>query len=154
MQATCFLKMSVDFQETIWRYIPQGRKLHNHHCENLKSYIWIQFIKFVSDMTGLVRCEMAPAGDLGLKFSPLPRRNLRAWMWTFYGGTRNACIIAGTISVICYLQACWQLLAMSPNAHNARWCINPILLSPRSPKDSQEAFGWPSGMYVLRHNTR
>jgi hypothetical protein len=30
---------SVDFQRTTWRYIPEDSTLHNHHCENLKSYI-------------------------------------------------------------------------------------------------------------------
>jgi hypothetical protein len=30
--------MSVDFQWTRWRYIPEGSALHKHHCENLKSY--------------------------------------------------------------------------------------------------------------------
>jgi hypothetical protein len=39
---TCYSKTSVDFQQTTWRYIPENRALHNHHCENLKSYtFWI-----------------------------------------------------------------------------------------------------------------
>jgi hypothetical protein len=29
---------SVDFQRTIRRYIPEDSSLHNHRCENLKSY--------------------------------------------------------------------------------------------------------------------
>jgi hypothetical protein len=29
---------SVEFQQTTRRYIPEDRKLHNHRCENLKSY--------------------------------------------------------------------------------------------------------------------
>jgi hypothetical protein len=29
---------SVDFQRTTRRYIPEVRTLHNHRCENLKSY--------------------------------------------------------------------------------------------------------------------
>jgi hypothetical protein len=28
----------VDFQWTTWRYISEGRSLHNHRCENLKFY--------------------------------------------------------------------------------------------------------------------
>jgi hypothetical protein len=31
--------MSVDFQLTTWRYIPEYRTLHNHRCENLKCQI-------------------------------------------------------------------------------------------------------------------
>jgi hypothetical protein len=29
---------TVDFQWTTWCYIPEDRTLHNHCCENLKSY--------------------------------------------------------------------------------------------------------------------
>jgi plasmid replication initiation protein len=28
-----------NFEWTTWCYIPEDRTLHNHHCENLKSYI-------------------------------------------------------------------------------------------------------------------
>jgi hypothetical protein len=38
MEATCSSKMSVDFEWTTQRYIPEDRTLHNHCCENLKSY--------------------------------------------------------------------------------------------------------------------
>jgi hypothetical protein len=31
--------MSVDFQQTTQRYIPEDRTLYNHLCENLKSYL-------------------------------------------------------------------------------------------------------------------
>jgi hypothetical protein len=30
--------MAVDFQRTTWHYIPEDGTLHNHRCENLKSY--------------------------------------------------------------------------------------------------------------------
>jgi hypothetical protein len=36
-----FFKTLVDFQRTTLRYIPEDRALHNHCCENLKSYIFI-----------------------------------------------------------------------------------------------------------------
>jgi hypothetical protein len=39
MEAICTSETSVDIQQTTGRYIPQGSTLHNHHCENLKSYI-------------------------------------------------------------------------------------------------------------------
>jgi hypothetical protein len=35
----CSSEMLVDFQQTTKSYIPGGRSLHDHHCENLKSYI-------------------------------------------------------------------------------------------------------------------
>jgi hypothetical protein len=38
MDAICFSKMAVDFQQTTWRYFPENSALHNHCCENLKSY--------------------------------------------------------------------------------------------------------------------
>jgi hypothetical protein len=38
MEATCSSEMSVAFQRTTRRYIPEDRTLHNHRCENLKSY--------------------------------------------------------------------------------------------------------------------
>jgi hypothetical protein len=38
MEATCSLETSVDFQRTTWCYIPEDSTLHNHRCENLKSY--------------------------------------------------------------------------------------------------------------------
>jgi hypothetical protein len=41
VELICFSEMLVDFQQTTQRYIPNDRILHNHHCENLKSYfIW------------------------------------------------------------------------------------------------------------------
>jgi hypothetical protein len=38
MEAICSSEMSVDFQRTTRRYIREGRTLHNHRCENHKSY--------------------------------------------------------------------------------------------------------------------
>jgi hypothetical protein len=40
MEEICFSETKVDFQLTIWRYtpIPEDSTLHNHRCENLKSY--------------------------------------------------------------------------------------------------------------------
>jgi hypothetical protein len=38
IEATCSYETSVDFQRTTRRYIPEDGTLHNHRCENLKSY--------------------------------------------------------------------------------------------------------------------
>jgi hypothetical protein len=38
MEAICSSETSVDFQRTTRRYIPENSTLHNHGCENLKSY--------------------------------------------------------------------------------------------------------------------
>jgi hypothetical protein len=39
IEAICSSETSVDFQQTTRRYIPEDSTLHNHRCENLKSYI-------------------------------------------------------------------------------------------------------------------
>jgi hypothetical protein len=39
VEARCSSEASVYFQRTICRYIPEDRTLHNHRCENLKSYV-------------------------------------------------------------------------------------------------------------------
>jgi hypothetical protein len=38
MDAICSSETSVDFHRTTRRYIPEDSTLHNHRCENLKSY--------------------------------------------------------------------------------------------------------------------
>jgi hypothetical protein len=38
MEAICSSETSVDTQWTTWHYIPEVGTLHNHCCENLKSY--------------------------------------------------------------------------------------------------------------------
>jgi hypothetical protein len=39
MEAICSSRTSVDTQRTTRRHIPEDDTLHNHRCENLKSYI-------------------------------------------------------------------------------------------------------------------
>jgi hypothetical protein len=39
MEAICSSETSVATQQTTRRYIPEDDTFHNHHCENLKSYI-------------------------------------------------------------------------------------------------------------------
>jgi hypothetical protein len=39
MEAICTSETSVDPQLTTLRYIPEVDTLHNHRCENLKSYL-------------------------------------------------------------------------------------------------------------------
>jgi hypothetical protein len=43
MEAICSSETSAGFQLTTRRCIPEDSILHNHHCENLKSYL-VQFI--------------------------------------------------------------------------------------------------------------
>jgi hypothetical protein len=38
MEAVCFSETLVAFQRTTWRYIAEDSTLHNHRCEDLKSY--------------------------------------------------------------------------------------------------------------------
>jgi hypothetical protein len=39
MEAMCSSETSVDTERTTRRHIPEEDVLHNHHCENLKSYV-------------------------------------------------------------------------------------------------------------------
>jgi hypothetical protein len=39
MEAICSSETSVETQRTTRRHIPEDDTLHNHRCENLKSYI-------------------------------------------------------------------------------------------------------------------
>jgi hypothetical protein len=39
MEAALFFKLPVDFQRTTRHYVPENGTLHNHSCDNLKSYI-------------------------------------------------------------------------------------------------------------------
>jgi hypothetical protein len=41
MKATCSSETSVGTQRTAQRYITEDGTLHNHRCENLKSYLHI-----------------------------------------------------------------------------------------------------------------
>jgi hypothetical protein len=45
MEAKCSSETSVDFQGTTRRYIPEDDTLHNHRCENLRSYIFISSVR-------------------------------------------------------------------------------------------------------------
>jgi hypothetical protein len=48
-------------QWTTWRHIPEDDTLHNHHCENLKSYIRLIILFYSGTSTALtsVRCGRA-----------------------------------------------------------------------------------------------
>jgi hypothetical protein len=53
MEAICSSETSVDFQRTTQRYIPEDGTLHNHRCENLKSYITKLFSKIWGVHSGI-----------------------------------------------------------------------------------------------------
>jgi hypothetical protein len=55
MEAIYSSEMSVEFQRTTRRYIPEARTLHNHHCENLEFYKDIFFFSVTTTLryTGL-----------------------------------------------------------------------------------------------------
>jgi hypothetical protein len=48
MEAICSFETSVATQQTTRRQIPEDNTLHNHGCENLKSYIVYQVVAKVS----------------------------------------------------------------------------------------------------------
>jgi hypothetical protein len=47
MEATCSSETSVDSKLTTWRCIPEGRTLHDHNSENLKSFNCNEFSGFI-----------------------------------------------------------------------------------------------------------
>jgi hypothetical protein len=46
MEVTCSSEMLLDFQQTIQLYIPEDGTLYNHCCENLKSCMLKNYLKF------------------------------------------------------------------------------------------------------------
>jgi hypothetical protein len=62
MKGACSSETSVDFQRTT-RYIPEHRNLHNHRCENIKSYIMEVCYKFFP-ILGLVAMVGIEPGSL------------------------------------------------------------------------------------------
>jgi hypothetical protein len=44
METICSSETSVDFQRVTRRYIPEDKTLHNHRCENLKSYFHLSVL--------------------------------------------------------------------------------------------------------------
>jgi hypothetical protein len=40
MEAICYSETWLDSQRTTRRYMPEDSILHNHGCENLKSYVY------------------------------------------------------------------------------------------------------------------
>jgi hypothetical protein len=44
-EAICFSETLVDFSRTTGRYIPEDSTLHNHRCENLKSFSYLMALK-------------------------------------------------------------------------------------------------------------
>jgi hypothetical protein len=53
MEAICSSETSVDFQRNTRRYNPEDITLHNHRCENLKSYILSRVKAVTLDGVGL-----------------------------------------------------------------------------------------------------
>jgi hypothetical protein len=61
MEATCSSKTSVGFQRTTtWHYFPEGRNLHNHCYENLKSRSFILSVFF--PLSTIVTCRAFISG--------------------------------------------------------------------------------------------
>jgi hypothetical protein len=48
MEAICSFETSADFQWTTQCYVPEDSTLHNHRCENLRSYIPNVYFMFFS----------------------------------------------------------------------------------------------------------
>jgi hypothetical protein len=48
MEAMCSSETSVETQQTKRRHFPEDDTLHNHSCENLKSYIILLLLRVYS----------------------------------------------------------------------------------------------------------
>jgi hypothetical protein len=77
MEAICSSETSVDTQRTTRPYIPEVDTLHNHHCENLKSFRIIYF-KNLYDCGFRSFAQICHKGD---KFSKVLKKNLQ---WKTY----------------------------------------------------------------------
>jgi hypothetical protein len=73
---------SVDFQRTTRRYIPEYSTLHNHRCENLKSYILLFLVSGVQN--SIVVTFLCSSGS-----SVSIVNNRRAWR------QKNQCLSSG-----------------------------------------------------------
>jgi hypothetical protein len=59
MEAICSFETSVDTQRTTLRYIPEVDTLHNHRCENLKSFISMgSIVVYVSSVSGFITTNL------------------------------------------------------------------------------------------------
>jgi hypothetical protein len=56
-EGNIFLRKSLDFQRTAWRYIPEDRTLHNHRCEILGSFM-SNVHTFCSLTFAIILCEI------------------------------------------------------------------------------------------------
>jgi hypothetical protein len=56
VEAKCPSEIYVGFPQATWRYIPEYKTLHNHRCENLKSYI-IEELSIKKSLELRLRCR-------------------------------------------------------------------------------------------------
>jgi hypothetical protein len=90
MEAICSSETSVETQRTTRRHIPEDETLHNHRCENLKSYIKETCFASFELATGnyepnetCYTCSEASVGNLWLWHLCDPaKRNLLNVLWT------------------------------------------------------------------------
>jgi hypothetical protein len=57
MEAICSSETPVDAQRTTRRYIPEDSTLHNHRCENLKSYKMNTYLWSTIFLVGDKKCD-------------------------------------------------------------------------------------------------
>jgi hypothetical protein len=59
MEATCSSEKWVGFQRTTRLYIPEGRTLSNHRCENLKSYKPFNSYHYIAASGRMVKAKLS-----------------------------------------------------------------------------------------------
>jgi hypothetical protein len=77
MLTTCSSETSVDFQRTTRRYIPEDRTLHNHRCENIRSYTVIAVFTSVRTLNLTRKAWFGAPGRQRVKSSRLSFGYLR-----------------------------------------------------------------------------
>jgi hypothetical protein len=72
MEAICFSETAVETRRTTRRHIPEDYTLHNHRCENLKSYM-----KIFSDVRPYSLVEVhGRLGRTSVSFCQITRRRV------------------------------------------------------------------------------
>jgi hypothetical protein len=126
MEVTCSSEMSVDFQWVTWCYIPEDITLHNHHCENLKSYTCKCFCLFLVEAC----VSVCTAGYS--EFSSLlcvcvpPHTHTHTHTWYFFVFRRARAQVSSwglaVLQVFCGFPICLKV-----NYRMATW-IKPLLV--------------------------
>jgi hypothetical protein len=101
MEATVYSETSVDSQRTTHYYIPEDGTLHNHCCENLKSYRLRWFF--------------------GWDFNMVQHIRIRLWLESWYGTLPSTFVVfSGSLTVPLL---CWYSLPPTFQNNKVKICL-------------------------------